>query len=154
MYMTFEEILLRDGYLVYKTRGKSMEPMLHENRDLVILQVPSSRLKKYDVALYKRGNAYVLHRVIGVEKECYLIRGDNVYTTEQVPFDDVIGVLTGFQRKGKHFAVTDSGYQRYVRLWCAMYPLRALYMRCRLLAVQAARKLGILPVIKKILRHE
>ncbi|MBR4333181.1 MAG: S26 family signal peptidase, partial [Clostridia bacterium] len=77
MHTAFEEILRRDGHLVYKTRGVSMEPMLHENRDLVILQAPSLRLKKYDVALYKRENAYVLHRVIGVEKERYLFRGDN-----------------------------------------------------------------------------
>ena len=154
MHTTFEEILRRDGHLVYKTRGVSMEPMLHEKRDLVILQAPSSRLKKYDVALYKRENAYVLHRVIGVEKERYLFRGDNTCTVEQVPFDAVIGVLTGFQRKGKQVAVTDGGYQRYVRLWCALYPMRALYMRCRRLAAQAARRLGILPALRKVQRHE
>lgn len=64
--MTFEDILARDGKLVYKTRGVSMEPMLRQNRDLVVIRVPSSRLKKYDVALYKRGDNYVLHRVVGV----------------------------------------------------------------------------------------
>ena len=59
MSMTFEDILARDGKLVYKTRGVSMEPMLRQNRDLVVIRVPSSRLKKYDVALYKRGDNYV-----------------------------------------------------------------------------------------------
>ena len=37
--MTFEDILSRDGQLVYKTRGVSMEPMLRQNRDLVVIQV-------------------------------------------------------------------------------------------------------------------
>ena len=31
---TFEDLLGRDGVLVYKTRGVSMEPMLRQDRDL------------------------------------------------------------------------------------------------------------------------
>jgi hypothetical protein len=98
---TFEKLLARDGILVYRIRGVSMEPMLRQNRDLVEIRVPPTRLKKYDVALYRRGKAYVLHRVIGVEEKRYLIRGDNTYSIEKVPDSAVIGVLTGFQRKGK-----------------------------------------------------
>ncbi len=151
MSTTFEEILARDGVLVYKTRGVSMEPMLRQSRDLVTIRVLASRLKKYDVALYKRGDAYVLHRVIAVKKDHYLIRGDNTYALENVPGSAVIGVLTGFQRKGKRHEVTDRGYRLYGRFWNAIYPLRALFMRCRRLAVRAARKAGLLPVVKKLL---
>ncbi len=146
---TFEDILARDGRLVYKTRGVSMEPMLRQNRDLVVIQVPDSRLKKYDVALYRRGKDYVLHRVIGVADGHYLIRGDNNYAVETVPFGAVIGVLTGFQRKGKQHDVTERGYGLYVRLWHALYPLRARYMRLCRFAVCAARRLGILPTLKR-----
>jgi signal peptidase I len=85
MSVKFEELLARDGYLVYKTRGVSMEPMMRQNRDLVIIRIPTCRLHKYDVALYRRGRNYVLHRVIGVEKDHYLIRGDNTYSVETVP---------------------------------------------------------------------
>lgn len=63
---TFESLLARNGRLVYKTRGVSMKPMLHENRDLVIISVPQKRLQPYDVDLYRRGSKYVLHRVIQV----------------------------------------------------------------------------------------
>lgn len=143
--MTFEDILARDGKLVYRTRGVSMEPMLRQNRDLVVIRVPSSRLKKYDVALYKRGDNYVLHRVVGVEDGHYLIRGDNTYALEIVSDSAVIGVLDGFQRKGRQISADDRGYQTYVRFWDAVYPLRRWGFRCRRLAVGAARKLGILP---------
>ena len=105
--MTFEELLQEDGRLVYRTRGVSMEPMLRQNRDLVVIEVPASRLKKYDVALYRRGTSYVLHRVIGVKRDHYLIRGDNTYALETVPDSAVLGVLTAFQRKGKKYSVTD-----------------------------------------------
>lgn len=151
MSATFEDLLARDGYLVYKTRGVSMEPMLRQNRDLVTIRVPASRLKKYDVALYKRGKTYVMHRVIGVASDHYLIRGDNTYAVETVPDSAVIGVLSAFKRKGKAHGVTEPGYRLYARLWHAVYPLRALFMRCRRLAVRAARKAGLLPVIKKLL---
>lgn len=151
--MTFEELLKRDGRLVYRTKGVSMEPMLRQNRDLVTIRVPSSRLKKYDVALYTRGKDHVLHRVIGVEPDHYLIRGDNTYATEHVPDSAVIGVLSSFVRKGKEHAVTEPGYQRYVRFWDAIYPLRALRFRARRRAVGLARRLGILPTLKKLLRR-
>ena len=151
--MTFEELLARDGRLVYKIRGASMEPMLRQDRDLFIVSSPSARLKKYDVALYKRGSSYVLHRVIEVKEDYYLIRGDNTFVLETVPDAAVIGVLTGFQRKGKYYGTTNPTYQRYVRLWDTVYPLRLVLYRCRKWAVGLARKAGLLPVMKRALRH-
>ncbi len=152
--MTFEKLLQEDGRLVYRTRGVSMEPMLQQNRDLVVIEVPSSRLKKYDVALYRRGTNYVLHRVIGVKSDHYLIRGDNTYALETVPDSAVLGVLTAFQRKGKKYSVNDRGYRCYVRFWNAIYPLRALRSKCRGVAVSLARRLGLLPLLRRLLRRE
>ena len=115
---TFEEILEKDGKLVYKTKGVSMNPMLYQNRDLVVIEVPKGRLKKYDVALYKRGKSYVLHRVIEVnENGTYSIRGDNTYSIETVPEEAVID--------GKQYSVTDPEYLRYVKFWCEAYPARS-----------------------------
>ena len=122
---TFESLLARDGKLVYKVKGNSMNPMLVQNRDLVTIQPPAARLKKYDVALYKRGQSYVLHRVIGVTSDAYLIRGDNTYLVEHVPQQAVIGILTGFQRNGRMYSVTDKRYLCYARIWYAVYPIRA-----------------------------
>ena len=154
MKATFEELLARDGYLVYKTCGVSMEPMLRQNRDLVVIRVPSSRLQKYDVALYKRDNIYVLHRVIGVEKDHYIIRGDNTYAVEYVPNISVIGVLTSFKRKGKEITTQCLGYVLYTRLWHFLYPARALCRRCKRKTVAVARRMGSLTVIKKLLGRD
>ena len=143
MHTSFEDILARDGILVYKTRGVSMKPMLRQNRDLVVIRVPSSRLKRFDVALYRRGKSYVLHRVVKVEDGYYLIRGDNTYQIETVPEEAVIGVLTGFQRNGKQISTDNRFYQIYVYVWNAVYPLRCLYVCLRRIAARAARKLHI-----------
>lgn len=149
--MTFEEILARDGKLVYRTKGVSMEPMLRQNRDLITVGVPSARLKRFDVALYKRNGSNVLHRVIRVRDGYYLIRGDNTFRMETVPFENVYGVLTAFCRKGKDCSVNGRGYRAYVRFWNAIYPLRWLFHYARRGAVKVAKKLGILPALKKIL---
>ena len=155
MAITLEQLLERDGRLVYKTKGISMLPMLHQNRDLVIIEVPEGRLQKYDVALYKRGTSYVLHRVMEAREGYYLIRGDNTYRMEHVPDSAVIGVLKGFVRKGKSFEVTDPGYQRYVRFWTQIYPLRRVFVlskrKVRRALRNAAEKLGLLPLLQRIL---
>ena len=120
-----------------------MKPMLYVNRDLVIISVPQGRLQPYDVALYRRGSAYVLHRVIQVREKDYPIRGDNTYRLEVVPDSAVIGVLTGFKRKGKDYSVQDPAYRRYVRVWCAIYPARKVLVYLIRKAKAAARKMGI-----------
>ena len=78
MLTSFEKILSRDGKLVYRTKGISMEPILRQNRDQVIIRVHDSRLKKYDVALYRRGWSYILHRVIRVCDDHCLIPGHRI----------------------------------------------------------------------------
>ena len=139
---TFEEILERDGKLIYKTKGFSMNPMLYQNRDLVVIRPPEGRLTVHDVALYRRGKSYVLHRVIAVNDDgTYLIRGDNTYNDEVVPEQNVIGVLTEFVRNGKQYKVTDPEYQRYVDLWCAAYPLRRGYKVTKWRAKNAVKKI-------------
>ena len=154
MRTTIEEFLALDGILVSMTCGCSMRPLLRQSRDLVVIQQPVARLKKYDVALYRRGTKYILHRVIEVTPDCYLIRGDNTFTLETVPHNNVIGVLTGFQRNNKRYSVSNRYYMCYVRFWCAIYPLRALYVRGKNKARRLATKLGILPYLKKIFCHD
>ena len=149
---TFEEILSRDGRLIYKTRGVSMQPMRYQNRDLVIIETFEGRLKPYDVALYRRGKQYVLHRVLSLGDGVYYIRGDNTYTIETVPEGNVLGVLTGFVRKGKQHQVTELGYRFYSRFWHFIYPLRLFRLRMRSRFKKLLAKLGLLEPLKQFLR--
>ena len=121
-----DKVLLREGVIASTTVGVSMCPLFKTRRDMVVIRAASEPLKKYDVALYKVGDRFVMHRVVGIDSraEKYLIRGDNTYVLEHVPFDAVVGVLESFNRKGKHRTVADRGYRFYSRLWCAIYPVR------------------------------
>lgn len=128
---TPEEELREHGVLVYPIRGKSMEPMLRQNRDLVHLRLPDGPLKTNDVALYRRPSGqYVLHRVVGEDAHGYIFLGDNCIKKEYgIQPDAVLGVLTEFVRKGKIIPVENRQYQAYVWLWQRTFPLRSLVLR-------------------------
>lgn len=133
-----EDILLSQGRYIGPTVGVSMLPMLKNRRDTVVISAKTERLKPLDVALYKRGDAYVLHRVLSVKEDGYWIRGDNCYSDEDIPEQAVIGVLTEFFRKGKHIFCTDKKYLRYAKRRVKWYKPRRFFVRikwkCRALA--------------------
>lgn len=124
-----EDVLASEGVYAATTWGTSMYPMLRSGRDTVILRPPQGRLRRCDVPLYRVGEKYVLHRVIRVLPEGYLIRGDNCLTTERVQENQVIGVLTGFYRGDRPVDLSGTGYRLYCRIWCALSPLWRLYRR-------------------------
>ena len=116
---SFEEIINRDGKLIYTNKGDSMMPLIKEGRDLIIIEKTKGRLKTYDVPLYKRDSGqYVLHRILKVREDDYVICGDNRYCREYGITDrHIIGVLTAVVRSGKEISVNDWRYKLYVHLW-------------------------------------
>ena len=130
---TFEEELEEHGKLIYTNVGDSMMPLLREHRDLIIIERPQGRLKKYDVPLYKRDSGqYVLHRILKVRETDYVICGDNRSSREYGITDrHIIGVLTGFVRDGKTYTVNDTKYRFYVHLWCDFFFIRAGIIKLR-----------------------
>jgi hypothetical protein len=50
--MRFEDVIKRDGRLVYTNVGDSMRPLIRQDRVILIIEKPQGRLKKYDVPLY------------------------------------------------------------------------------------------------------
>ncbi|MBQ6169926.1 MAG: S24/S26 family peptidase [Ruminococcus sp.] len=132
---TFEEEIEKNGRLVYTNVGDSMRPLIRQGRDLLIIEKPQGRLKKYDVPLYKRDSGqYVLHRILKVRDSDYVICGDNRWTKEYGITDrHIIGVLTAVVRDGREMPVTDKRYRAYVHLWCGLFPVRAFILKVRAL---------------------
>lgn len=128
---SFEEILEKEGRLVYSNLGDSMMPLIRQGRDLVIIERPEPRLRKYDVPLYRRDSGqYVLHRILKVRESDYVICGDNRWSRETGITDrQIIGVLTAVVRNGKVLPVTAFRYRLYVHLWCDLFPLRAVILK-------------------------
>lgn len=149
--ISFEELLERDGVLVYTNVGCSMMPLLRQRRDVIeIRKKGPERCKKYDVALYKRGKKYILHRILKVLPEGYLIAGDHcVFVERDITDENILGVMTRVRRNGKDISVDNPWYRLYVHLWCDCYPLRMLILRCKFLAFRVAH--WLLSPLKKMI---
>lgn len=137
-----EDELARHGSYASVTRGVSMRPLFKTHRDVVVILPPPPELKKYDVVLYTVAeNKYVLHRVIGIDGDTLIIRGDNTYRREYVPASRIIGILSEFNRRGKHHTVEERGYKIYSRIWHYLYPVRHFLNLFRRLASKIKHKL-------------
>lgn len=125
-----DEILKKKGVYVGGIEGDSMMPMLRQETDRVIVETPKRKPKKYDVVLYKRGERYVMHRIVKVcGKNRYVIRGDNRINNERdITTERIIGIMTGFFRENKLIEVTDEKYLKYVKkIVRAYYPRKFYY---------------------------
>ncbi len=138
--LTIEEVLIQKGRYVGPTMGVSMRPMLKSGRDTIVVEAKNGRLKPKDVALYRSGEKYVLHRVLSVTEAGYIIRGDNCYVDEIVPEEAVFGVLTEFFRKNKHYLCTDERYLRYVDKRLKRYKLRRFFVAVKRKLVAGLKK--------------
>lgn len=140
--VTIEQVLEKQGLYVCTTSGVSMRPLFRHRQDTVIIRPVTGRLKKYDLPLYRRGKEYVLHRVVKVLPDSYVICGDNCESLEHgITDDQILGVVTEFYRGERHYAVTDWRHRLYARLWCKLYPLRCLGWRGKRWAARQFRKI-------------
>lgn len=141
---TYEQELSEKGVLIYTTTGRSMRPFLRSGEDLVQIEAKKAeRFHKYDVVLYRRPcGKYVLHRIVKVLPDSYVICGDNCWQLEKgITDSQILGVLTAVIRKGEKLDVNTPGYRLKVKLWCALYLPRAAFIYTRGKCIGLWRKL-------------
>lgn len=132
---SFEEMLEEQSNIVYTNIGESMLPLLRQKKDIVeIRKKESGRCGKYDMVLYKRNSQYILHRILKVLPDGYVIAGDhNMFLEYDITDEQILGVVTRIVRDGKNISMTDKRYLLYVHLWCDFYPVRILILRIKAL---------------------
>ncbi len=115
--ISYKELIEKNGYYIATPIGTSMMPMIRQRLDTVRLVKPTKRLKKYDVILYQRKDkTYVLHRIIGVKKDSYVLCGDNQFIKEYNVTDEmIIGVVDGFYRGETYVSNDNKEYIRYYK---------------------------------------
>lgn len=126
--MNFEECLSKYGKLIYSNKGTSMLPLLREGKDLFVIEKKSSqRCRRGDVVLFRRGKDYVLHRIVAVRNDDYVILGDNCITYERGIIDnDILGIMTAFVRNGREYSVNNLCYRIYSFIWLNTSAIRIL----------------------------
>ena len=139
---TIEEELAEQGVYYGTTSGDSMEPLLHDRRQTIVLKplADGERAARGDVILVKREDGhYVLHRVVRVlSGGGYLTRGDNRFHSDPpVPEAQVLARLEGYYRGTDYVPVTSARYRAYQLFW-VKNPCRFVYLAAR----GAVRRVG------------
>ena len=138
-----KEQLEHNGEVTFTPKGVSMLPMLRSNRDTVTLCRVRFPLKKYQVALYLRDNGqYVLHRIVGIEHDRYIMRGDNQFIDEPgIREDQIIAIVDRFNRKGREYTCSSKLYILYYKIWVNTVGIRKGLRRARRIAGKLKRKI-------------
>lgn len=112
---------------IFRVRGNSMRLFLKDGRDKVVL-APCRKAEVRDVVLAEiTPGHYVLHRIIKKEGERLILKGDgNIYGTEECTTHDIVGIATGFIRKGRNSIDSVEGrkWRIYSSLWLMLTPMR------------------------------
>ena len=129
MMPVIAETLEENGEVSFISAGTSMLPTIRDRQDTVTLVKPQGRLKEGDVPFYRRENGqYILHRIVYVNGDTYVTRGDNQWENEyNVAHEQVIGVLYSIERNGNVYKVTDKSYQRYLKFLPLIRYIRLAY---------------------------
>lgn len=115
MWPFMQEQIAMGKKVRFGPKGRSMLPMIREGLDTVVLVKAPEKLKKYDLPLYRRKNGqFVIHRVIGVGKNGYTMRGDNQCNRERgVENKDILALVEGFYREKEYVSCNDKKYRKY-----------------------------------------
>ena len=81
--LSLEEVINKNGYVLYPFKGVSMLPLLDEDFDIVKI-IKSDDYQISDIILFKKPTGYVLHRIIDIKDNTYFIKGDNASFIDEI----------------------------------------------------------------------
>ena len=125
IYPAIKETLQNGGTVELPITGTSMFPLLKAGRDTVIIKADSS-FQVGDIIFYRRDDGhFVLHRIVGVDENGYVLCGDNQTMLERnITEKHIIAKVIEIHRDGKIISVDDPKYLRRVDFWIKALPHR------------------------------
>lgn len=128
VYDLIKERLDGGGKAELTVTGKSMQPLFKDGITQVLLEPYGDKLKKYDIALYKRADGtVVLHRYIGRSADGLCFRGDNEnYTEKNIKPENICGIAVSAVTGDKTFKLTGIKNRLYGAFCAAAYQVRRL----------------------------
>ena len=76
------------GYSIFSTTTGSMSPTI-EKGDIVFVKI-GEKVQENDIITYKNGNSFITHRIIQINGETIIAKGDNNNTEDEGITKDVI----------------------------------------------------------------
>lgn len=131
-YLTMVRELVEQGKEVsVLVSGGSMTPFLGDKRDTIYVSKPERELKKGDMVFYQRSSGqFVMHRICKVKEDGFYIIGDAQQVIEgPVKREQIFGIITKVQRKGRWIGPGDFWWEFFEKVWVNMIPLRPLFRK-------------------------
>ena len=137
-------VLESGGQFKLLVTGYSMSPFLIHLRDSVILKNASGhKLKRGDIVLIRRreSDSNVLHRIVKMKPDGFIMNGDAQTWTEFVLFEQVVAVAHAIERKGRLISCDNRLYRFLSGLWMLLRPFRGLLFKIRRILAVIYRKI-------------
>lgn len=127
IYPAIKETLNSGGTVELPITGTSMFPLLKAGRDTVIIKA-EDKYSVRDIIFYRRNDGhFVLHRIVGTEKDGYILCGDNQTDIEKgITYKNIIAKVIEIRRNGKVIDVNDKKYIKRVDFWIKALPRRRI----------------------------
>ena len=95
--------------------GTSMNPTLHATDKIVMAPLKGSP-RNGDVLLFSQNGQYIVHRLVSMDGDIYVMQGDNNWGTERVHRDGLLSRLVAVEHAdGSRVAVEDRAWQSATR---------------------------------------
>lgn len=116
LFEIYEAVLSKKLSLRFQIKGFSMSPFI-KDKDIITISPVSDyidSLGKTVVFIHPQTNNLFMHRIICRGRDYYLIKGDNIFSSDGlIPRENILGVVTKIERKGKKISF-GLGYERYL----------------------------------------
>ena len=106
IYQLAEEQLADGQPVRLQFRGRSMWPTIRESDTLLLVPL-SGEPAVGDVLLFHHDGRRVVHRLVGLDGDLYILQGDNNYGTEQVGRADILARVASVDRRSGRRLPTD-----------------------------------------------
>ena len=125
-----EEVLTENGFVLVPVHGTSMRPLLKEGKSIVQIEQKDGRYERGDVVLFrKEDGTLVLHRIIEVQGNEYVVLGDHQYKEkEKIHLSQIIGCVSEYWTSGKQIHENSFGYRIYYAIWNGNLMIRRIVL--------------------------
>jgi hypothetical protein len=116
LWPVIDEVISSGGEFQLTPYGISMLPLIRPGQDSVILVSPRD-LKKTDIVLYKRcDGSFVLHRIMLIQKDNYIMCGDNQnYPERDIKKEQILALVKDIYRDGEKINTETDEYKKYIK---------------------------------------
>jgi len=127
----------------FKVKGFSMSPFIKDGDIVTVSPLANSSVRIGDSVAFI--NSYskklVIHRVVGKNNDCYLIKGDNVPEIDSfIPRNDILGHVSRVERNGKNIFL-GLGPERFMIAFLSLKGVLPLLFRSLRFIPPAIRRL-------------